>query len=201
MSELTGPMQISHILLIDDHAMFRNGLRLLLCSENPNGQVHEAESIEQALALDIAGPDLVLLDIKLPGISGLDGIGLLKQRWPDAVLVVLSALDAPESLDYGALGFISKREDASSLLQMINQAMAHRGTQPQGNATQLVPLTPRQREVLELLSLGQSNKLIARRLSLAENTVRRHVQDILEYFQAASRSEAVAAARRRGLAD
>jgi len=194
-------MPINHILLIDDHAMFRSGLRLLLCSENSDDQVHEAESIEQALALDIAAPDLVLLDIKLPGISGLDGIGPLKQRWPEAVLVVLSALDVPESLDYGAVGFISKREEASCLLQMIRQAMAHRSNQPPGKVSQVVRLTPRQLEVLELLSRGLSNKLIARNLSLAENTVRRHVQDILAYFQATSRSEAVAAARRRGLVD
>lgn len=194
-------MQTNHILLIDDHAMFRSGLRLLLCTENPGDHVYEAESIEQALALDIAAPDLVLLDIKLPGISGLDGIGPLKHQWPDAILVVLSALDVPESLDYGALGFISKREDASCLLQMIRQAMGHRANQLPGKVSQLARLTPRQREVLELLGRGLSNKLIARNLSLAENTVRRHVQDILAYFQATSRSEAVAAARRRGLVD
>lgn len=194
-------MPINHILLIDDHAMFRSGLRMLLCTENPDDQIYEAESIEQALALDIAAPDLVLLDIKLPGISGLEGIGPLKHQWSDAILVVLSALDVPESLDYGAVGFISKREEASCLLQMIHQAMAHRANQPQGKISQLARLTPRQREVLELLSRGQSNKLIARNLTLSENTVRRHVQDILEYFKATSRSEAVAAARRLGLID
>lgn len=194
-------MNIRHILLIDDHALFRDGLRMLLNQSNPGGQVSEANSIEQALALDIAPPVLALLDIRLPGVSGIEGVSLLKQRWPDMVVVVLSALDLPEGLAHGTEGYVSKREDAGCLLERIAQAMA-RGSHVTTAAPPVISsLTPRQREVLDLLSQGLSNKLIARRLSTAENTIRRHVQDILVFFGVDSRMEAVSAARRRGLVD
>lgn len=194
-------MNISHILLIDDHALFRNGLRMLLNESNPLGQISEADSIEQALALDITPPILALLDIRLPGVSGIEGVSLLKQCWPDMVVVVLSALDLPEGLVLGTEGYVSKRENAGCLLERIAQAMARGSHVTTAARPALSSLTPRQREVLGLLSQGLSNKLIARQLSTAENTVRRHVQDILAFFEVDSRMEAVSAARRRGLVD
>lgn len=194
-------MNIGHILLIDDHALFRNGLRMLLNESNPLGQISEADSIEQALALDITPPILALLDIRLPGVSGIEGVSLLKQCWPDMVVVVLSALDLPEGLVLGTEGYVSKRENAGCLLERIAQAMARGSHVTTAARPALSSLTPRQREVLGLLSQGLSNKLIARQLSTAENTVRRHVQDILAFFEVDSRMEAVSAARRRGLVD
>lgn len=198
----TGCISASHhVLLIDDHAIFRRGLRMLLREANPESLVTEAESVEQALALDIPPPGLALLDIKLPGMSGLEGIAFLKRRWPAITVVILSALDAPEVFSYGAAGYISKREHAENLLDRIDEAMGRSPLSAALTAPQNGHLTPRQREVLDLVCQGLSNKLIARQLSLSENTVRRHVQDILEYFQVASRTEAVNVARRRGLAE
>lgn len=190
-------------LIIDDHELYRRGLRMLLCEANPGAQISEASSLEQALTQDMQQPKLVLLDIKLPGMSGLEGIAMLKRRWPDVTIVMLSALDTAEAraeaLSSGAVGYISKSECSDCFLACIAVAM-HGG---QGAAT--APschgshLTPRQREVIRLLCQGLSNKLIARELVLSENTVRRHVQDILEYLQVNSRTEAMFAAQRRGL--
>lgn len=191
------------ILLVDDHAIYRQGLRLLLVQANPAIQVFEADSIENAVAIAATAPDLALVDIKLPGLSGLEGISVLKARWPAISIVILSALEGyevlTEALANGAAGFISKAESTEQILQRIDNALGHSVAQPAKAANG--HLTPRQREVIGLLCSGLSNKLIARQLSLSENTVRRHVQDILEYFQVDSRTEAVFVARRRGLVE
>lgn len=167
-------------------------------------QVSEAGSLEDALALDIPAPSLALLDIKLPGVGGIDGIALLRQRWSESKVIILSGLDAPEAsleaLASGAAAYIAKSESPERILDRIGKAL-------EVGAAQVSPLpqnghlTQRQREVLDLLCQGLSNKLIARHLALSENTVRRHVQDILDYFHVEGRSEAVFVARRRGLVE
>lgn len=196
-------MKDMRILLVDDHAMLRHGLRMLLGEANLGAHVTEAESIEQAMALEVPLPDLILLDLKLPGISGLEGIPLLKRRWPQAIVVMLSALDTPEAmteaLASGAAGYVSKAASPDLMLALIANAMERGGPPAADTSPEEEHLTPRQRDILNLLCLGMSNKLIARQLDLSENTVRRHVQDILQYFQVESRSEAVLAAQRRGL--
>jgi len=190
------------ILLVDDHAIFRHGLRALLLEAMPDAQVSEAGSLEDALVLDIPELNLALLDIKLPGVGGIDGIALLRQRWPETRVVILSGLEAPEAsieaLASGAAAYIPKSESPERILDRIEQAIvadAAKTPLPHHNGH----LTQRQREVLDLLCHGLSNKLIARHLGLSENTVRRHVQDILDYFHVESRSEAVFVAQRRGL--
>lgn len=195
------------ILLVDDHAMFRSGLRALLGASLPGAELFEAGSLDQALAGDMPPPHVVLLDIKLPGASGMEGLALLKRRWPSVPVLMLSSLDAPETvrqaLACGAAGFVSKAETAERIIDLVNRATRGQLAVPDetigGAGAQ--PLTARQHEVLGLLGLGLSNKLIARRLLLSENTVRRHVQDILERFEVVSRAEAVCAARRQGLID
>jgi DNA-binding NarL/FixJ family response regulator len=197
-------MRRMNVLLIDDHAIFRRGLCEILREAMPSIAITEAESVEGAMAFEIATPNLVLLDIKLPGVNGLDGTALIKQRWPATMVVILSALETTEamseSLACGATGFVSKAESADRILGQITLAMG----QPDefaGKTQHHTPLTPRQREVLDLLCQGMSNKLIARRLSLSENTARRHVQAILDNFKVDSRSKAIVAARRRGLVE
>ena len=190
------------MFLIDDHEIFRRGLRMLLNDAYPGVHIDEAASIEQAMIPNVPPPEMVLLDINLPGMNGIDGIGMLRQRWSKARIVILSALATAEvsieALANGAVGYVSKVDPPERILECVTAAMD--GYKPTAHNLAYGLLTPRQREVITLLSQGLSNKLIARELNLSENTVRRHVQDILDQLQVDSRAEAVVAARRRGLA-
>jgi DNA-binding NarL/FixJ family response regulator len=195
------------ILLIDDHALFRAGLRLLLGSSIPEAEVVEAGSLGEALGREMAPPGVILLDIKLPDLNGMEGIAVLKRCWPSAPVLILSSCDAPETEREaharGAAGFISKAETADRMVDLVRRSLRGQlaASEAANGGASTRSLTQRQAEVLAFLGQGLSNKLIARRLSLSENTVRRHVQDILEHFQVASRAEAVYAARRQGLLD
>lgn len=194
-----------YILLIDDHAMFRTGLRMVLNTNMPTSTIFEAGTLNEAISSPINVLDVVLLDIKLKGLSGLEGISLLKRRWPLVPVLMLSSQDEPGSVDLslarGAAGFVSKAEPAERIIDAIQLVLrgGFPALSPTVNGPMVKCLTPRQCEVLDLLHKGQSNKQIARQLSLSDNTVRRHVQDILEYFQVASRAEAVFEARNQGL--
>ncbi|MDM0065877.1 response regulator transcription factor [Variovorax sp. J31P207] len=199
----------ARILLIDDHALFRCGLRMVLASGIPELEVAEASSLEEGLRAGMDDPALVLLDIQLHGLNGLEGIALVKRKWPEAVVVILSSDAGPHNvrmaLERGAAAFVSKADSADNILAVIEQL---RRGEPAGAAAQAAAgegagspqlLTPRQFEVLDLLCQGLPNKVIGRRLGLSENTVRGHVQAVLAALQVSSRSEAGFAARRRGL--
>ncbi|MDM0036507.1 response regulator transcription factor [Variovorax sp. J22P271] len=199
----------ARILLIDDHALFRCGLRMVLASGIPELEVAEASSLEEGLRAGMDDPALVLLDIQLHGLNGLEGIALVKRKWPEAVVVILSSDAGPHNvrmaLERGAAAFVSKADSADNILAVIEQlrrgepasAAAQAAAGEGAGAPQL--LTPRQFEVLDLLCQGLPNKVIGRRLGLSENTVRGHVQAVLAALQVSSRSEAGFAARRRGL--
>ena len=203
-------MITTRILLIDDHAMFRSGLSMVLSARMPEAEIFEAGSLNEATQDSPERIDIILLDINMPGLNGLDGIAFLKRKWPLVPVVVLSSQDGPDTvrdaLARGAVRFISKADTAERIVALLHRVLrgeyATSETLPQGGEDILViplHLTPRQCEVLELLCQGMSNKLIARRLALSENTVRTHVQAILNFLQVSSRSEAAFAARRRGL--
>lgn len=197
-------MPATAILLIDDHAMFRSGLGMVITMAMPEVAIFQSASVDEAVSTAPGDLHVVLLDIKLNGSSGLEGLALVRQKWPLAPVLMLSSQDDPETsrlaLALGAAAFVSKAETAEKIVKVIQQllrgdfAPAKPGTVASGRK-----LTLRQREVLALLHQGLSNKLIARKLDLSDNTVRRHVQDILEYFQVANRAEAVFAARQQAL--
>ena len=201
------------ILLIDDHSLFRCGLRMVLASAIAGVQVAEAASLEEAMRSEMAAPSLVLLDIQLHGHNGLEGMALVRRRWPQASVIVLSSEASPQkvqlALERGATAFVSKADPPDRMLAVIDQV---RLGQPVTHGTAEAPagaaspaeaphplLTPRQSEVLDLVCQGLSNKVIGRRLNLSENTVRGHVQAVLAALQVSSRSEAGFAARRRGI--
>ena len=197
-------MRLSHILLIDDHPMFRAGLSMVISRSLPEVDIYQAASVDDALNTAPAGLHLVLLDIKLNGSSGLEGIGAIKRQWPAVPILMLSSHDEPETtrlaLARGATAFVSKAEAPEKIIDTIAQLL--RSELPQAQAVASPDhkhLTPRQREVLELLHQGLTNKVIARRLALSDNTVRRHMQEILKYFQVATRAEVVVAARQQAL--
>jgi DNA-binding NarL/FixJ family response regulator len=202
-------MRAPHVLLIDDHAMFRSGLAALLRMSIADLTVTEADSVDTSLHDDRAAPDLVLLDVLLRGLNGIDGIDLLKRKWPQTPIVMVSSDAAPETvrqaIERGATAFVSKEKPAEAILAIVNRLISPTHTTsdvaaPNSSESAAEPrLTPRQLEVLDLLCQGLTNKGIGRKLDLSENTVRWHVQGILSFLQVSNRSEAAFAARGIGL--
>jgi DNA-binding NarL/FixJ family response regulator len=196
------------ILIIDDHTLFRSGLSMVLRSGITNVQLLEAGSIEEMMYGTMNAPDVLLLDIQLHGLNGLECIGILKRKWPQVPIVMLSSDASPQTrrqaLERGAVAFISKAETPDRMLEILSQVLSNNHIAPalagSVNTSPTQPqLTTRQCEVLDLLCRGLPNKVIGRRLGLSENTVRGHVQAVLAALQVTSRSEAVYAAHRSGL--
>lgn len=194
-----------HILIIDDHDLYRSGLRAALNASMPNAEIYEAGSIDEAICGTTDTLNAIVLDIRLPGLNGVEGITLLRKKWQLVPVLMLSSQSDNETvslaLERGAAGFISKAESADKIVAAINHIImsGKSATLPSGCNTPLLHLTPRQCEVLDLLCQGMSNKQIARRLLLSENTVRVHMQGVFGFLQVSSRSEAIFAARSRGL--
>ena len=201
----------ARLLLVDDHTLFRTGLRLIVQDHPAVDAIAEAGSIADACALQATQTDLVLLDIQMPTMNGLDGLRLLRQACPKARIVLVSASTAPDAVHEarvrGADGFLPKSASAQDILNAITCALSgqpcfpsHSGnssTTPRG--PHAPALTARQLDVLALLCTGKPNKVIARDLGLSENTVRVHVAAIFAQLGVNSRSAALLAAQRLGL--
>ena len=209
------------ILVADDHAQFRDGLRYLLGQLCDEVEVLEAKDGAGAVELAAAHPELelVLLDLGMPGIDGLAGLRLLRARCPALPIVILSGSEEPadmrQALDAGALGFIPKSSSSPVMLSALRLVLSggiylppSYAERPQGmrvplsaDSLESLGLTHRQLDVLRLLGQGQSNKEIARVLKLAEGTVKLHISAILRALGVDNRTRAViAAARLLGLA-
>lgn len=202
-------MTPARCLLIDDHAMFRAGLKVLLQTSLPALEVMEAASLGEALHHRLPVPDVVLLDHFLRGTNGLEGIERVQREWPQTPVVMVSSDTDPRTLQQalarGAVAFVSKEQPADQILSVLKEVLGPRQTgaarspaPPEEPVSAPPRLTPRQREVLDLMCQGLPNKAIGRRLDLSENTVRWHVQAILALLGVANRSEAAFAARRQG---
>jgi DNA-binding NarL/FixJ family response regulator len=208
------------ILLIDDHALFREGLKFLLRSLDAALEVHEAGNCAKALEYAAAGGyELVLLDLKMPGVAGLDALAALREALPDSPLVVLSGEDGPglvrAAIERGAMGFIPKSSTPEVLVQALRLVLA-RGVYlppmvldaapdplPASEATTgqavLPGLTPRQMDILRFVIQGKPNKIIARELDISEGTVKSHLSSVLHALGTRNRTEAVYAAAKLGL--
>lgn len=207
------------VLIIDDHSLFRSGIKLVLQRQNDFVLVGEAgsglEGVKDAKRLS---PDVILLDLHMPDMSGLETIPLLKDEAPNAQIVMLTvsedAEDLLEALRIGARGYLLKNIDTDFLLQSIRRAAAGESVMsPQmggkladamrapakGGAMDAVKLSPREREIIVKLARGDSNKEIARELDLSESTVKIHVQGILRKLNLASRVQAAVYAVEHGL--
>lgn len=206
------------VLLADDHALFREGVRLVL--ENlvaGDLEVVEADDFLQALAAVRQDPgiEIALIDLNMPGMDGFSGVAALKRTAPDLHLVVVSAsedpLDIRRVLDAGASGFIGKSSSSAAMLGGIRSVLAGETfisppveVPPSSAATELpgavaAQLTPRQRDVLAMLRQGKSNKEIARDLDLAEITVKLHVTAILRALGVENRTQAAILAAKLGV--
>lgn len=196
------------ILIVDDHPLFVEALKLVIQNEFPSANLSEATSIDSARsALEKQGPfDLVLLDLSMPGTRGLDGLIELRTRYPKLPIVVVSALEDAriihEVMTCGAAGFISKSTRGPDLGHAIQQVMSGavvlpRGYQPpqeDGSSdlmVRLATLTPQQVRVLHMLRQGLLNKQIAFDLGVGETTVKAHVSEILRKLHVSSRTQAV----------
>jgi DNA-binding NarL/FixJ family response regulator len=202
------------ILVVDDHALIRDALSGVLRELKADATVLEAPDGRQAMRLIEAQPDLhlILLDLNLPDRDGFALLADLRARYPATSVVVLSALDDRDNvlraLDLGALGFIPKSAPRDVMVNALRlvfsggvyippEALARadaKETKParRGSPAEL-GLTGRQLEVLALMMQGKSNKVISRRLDVAEPTVKHHVTAILKALKVANRTEAVIA--------
>ena len=201
----------ARILLVDDHPMMRRGLRDLLELENDLEVVGEAGNGEDAIALaQQTEPDLILMDLNMPGIDGLETTRRMRDVDIDARIVMFTVSDEQghvlEALRNGADGYLLKDMDAEQLIEQIRLAATGRMalspelTQVLAEAIRVRPkptgqvpfssLTKREKEVLRQIAKGQSNKMIARKLGITEGTVKAHVKNLLHKLGLRSRVEA-----------
>ena len=203
----------THLVIADDHPLFRNALRQAVASVLAEAVVDEAGSFEDLTALleKDSEVDLVLLDLTMPGISGFSGLIYLRAQYPAIPVVIVSASDdgatIRRSLDFGASGFIPKRFGVDTLRDAIKRVMdgdvwvppdtdLAAGADPEMAKLRdrLVTLTPQQVRVLMMLSQGLLNKQIAYELGVSEATIKAHVSAILQKLGVESRTQAVIAA-------
>jgi two-component system nitrate/nitrite response regulator NarL len=209
------------VLLVDDHTLFRSGVKALLQRQSGFEVVGEApDSLEGVRCAAALKPDVILLDLHMPGISGKDSVKLLLEAAPQTHIVMLTvsenAGDLLDSLRAGASGYLLKNIETETLLDSIRRAADGdsvvsaqmtgklvRGLQAAPAASAQADngaLSPREREILSHLAKGSSNKEIARNLEVAESTVKIHVQHILRKLNLSSRVQAAVYAIERGLA-
>ena len=191
------------ILIVDDHALFRAGLRMLLATIGHKVTCLEAASVADALALIGQNPDLqlCLLDLSLRNENGLGAIQRIKQSAPQVAVVVVSGADDSATIrsciDAGAMSFIPKSVAPEVLTQALQHVLSGAVYLPDQimSAMKEVPdrvqLTPRQQQVLRCLSRGLPTKLIARELDLSEHTVKDHIAMLFQALGASNRTEAV----------
>jgi DNA-binding NarL/FixJ family response regulator len=199
------------LVVADDHGLMVEAVKIALEGRPDFEIVGVAESGSQVLPVaERSSPDLVLLDLRMPGMDGLTCIRLLRERLPSVKIAVLSGNDsdeiAQEALSAGASAFISKRVDPDELPDALNTAFETTVSEPIGRAARGrsaaardAGLTERELEILRALGQGQSNKAIAGSLWLAEQTVKFHLTNIYRKLAVSSRTEAVHWAFRHGL--
>jgi DNA-binding NarL/FixJ family response regulator len=203
----------THLVIADDHPLFRDALRQAVASVVNSAVISEAGSFDDLTALleRDSDVDLILLDLTMPGISGFSGLIYLRAQYPAIPVVIVSASDDAgtirRSLDFGASGFIPKRFGVDTLRDAIMKVMDGDVWVPQDTdlssasdpdmtrlRDRLVTLTPQQVRVLMMLSEGLLNKQIAYELGVSEATIKAHVSAILQKLGVESRTQAVIAA-------
>ncbi len=209
-------------LLIDDHAVFTQGLKFLLSDLDESIEFLEATSCEDALAIEQSRDvDLVLLDFHMPGLHGIDALRAIKERFPSAAIVMLSSEDDPQlirdSIDNGAYGFIPKSSTAQVLIAALRLILAggiylptHALTDVESRAdtatkgdsalpAEVEGLSDRQRQVLMKVVQGKSNKVVAYEMNISEGTVKAHLSAAFRALGVHNRTEAVFVAAKLGL--
>jgi len=197
------------ILVVDDHHVVRSGLVASLGMEDDLAVVGEAESGAQALELyEKCAPDVVLMDLRMRGGNGIEATAALRARVPDARVLMYTTFDGEEdvyrAVQAGARGYLLKSAPRDELLSALRAVAAGERYLPPDLARRLAErvagpdISEREIEVLQLISAGKSNKEIGSALHIAEDTVKRHVSNILTKLGVSDRAQAATEAFRRG---
>jgi two-component system NarL family response regulator len=198
------------ILITDDHTVVREGLAAMIGRRAEIQVVAEASNGVQAVELALKHkPDVLLMDLRMPQMGGVEAIQTIRAAWPEARVIVLTTFDGDEdifrALQAGAKGYLLKDTPREELLEAIRAVHAGRKHIPPEVAAKLADrltsetLTEREREVLQLIVGGQSNKEIGASLNISEGTVKVHVNSLLGKLGVSDRTQAVTAALKRGL--
>jgi DNA-binding NarL/FixJ family response regulator len=201
------------VLIVDDHRLMLNALRVTLERDGDMSVVGEADSGEKVLPLVAGtGPDVVLLDVRMPGLDGLALLAQIRERYPKVAVVMLSALDDPAlvraTLERGAAAFVLKLIDPRDLAAAVRQAVAGSIFRPldiAASAGQCAPedlgLSKRELSILEALQSGGSNHEIAKQLFITEQTVKFHLTNVYRKLGVSTRTEAIHHAYANGLVE
>jgi len=198
------------ILIVDDHPLLRGGIVSLVEKQDDMTIVAEASNGKEAFQLfQQHVPDITLMDLRLPGIDGIDAMTAILAQFPDAKIIVLTSFSGDaqisRALKAGARGYLLKDALRKELLEAIRTVQAGRKRISPDIAAQLAEhatdttLTRREIEVLQLIAAGNPNKLIADKLSVTEDTIKMHVKSILSKLGASDRTHAVTIAVKRGI--
>jgi DNA-binding NarL/FixJ family response regulator len=216
-------MEAIRVLIADDHLFYREGVRALLAASPDIAVVGEASTGDEAVARAVElAPDVVLMDLKMPGVNGIAATRQILAVQPQIAILVITMFDDDESvfavMRAGARGYLLKDADQDELIRAIKgmrhgeaifgPAIAQRMMQyfsglPRdagGRANPFPELTEREREILALIAQGHPNQVIAQRLVLSVKTVQNHVSNIFGKLQVVSRAEAIVRARDAGIA-
>jgi DNA-binding NarL/FixJ family response regulator len=194
------------VIVADDHPLYREGLKRII-SRLINGRVTEVENYGELLnEINSSRPEIILLDLIFPGLSGPEGIAKLRRENPLCALIVVSMDDDPKTVDQimsaGVNGFISKAVDAETMSSAIQAAIngdTVRCLENQEDLSAGVAVSPRQTDILIRLRDGKTNKEIARELSLSPFTVRAHISTLFKILDVTTRTAAVTVAMENGL--
>jgi DNA-binding NarL/FixJ family response regulator len=199
------------VLVVDDHRLMLDAIRVSLEREDDISVVADADSGEKVLPLvGQTGPDVVLLDVRMPGMDGLTVLEQLRRQYPSVAVVMFSAIDDPAliraALERGAAAFVLKHVDPRDLAGALRQVVGGAIFRPldlvasvKQSALEQVGLSKRELSILEALQSGESNQQIAKRLFLAEQTVKFHLTNVYRKLGVSTRTEAVHCAYEHGL--
>lgn len=198
------------VLSVDDHQLLREGIAAIIGSQQDMELVSQAESGNEAIRqYRQHRPDVTLMDLRLPDLSGIDATIAIRAEFPDARIIVLTTFEGDveikRALEAGARGYVLKNTPPSELVQIIRQVHQGRKTIPNEIAAHLAEhlgeerLTAREVEVLSKVAGGNRNRDIADLLNISEETVKAHLKHIMEKLGAKDRTQAITIAVRRGI--
>lgn len=217
--------QTIRVMIVDDHLLFREGLKSLFNKHGDIEVVAEASSGEEALALaGEAVPDIILLDLNMPGMDGIQACQRFKDESPSTRIVILTVSKDLSSIvaaiKAGASGFLTKETPSEKVAETVRKvytegnllepiladrllaefsSLTEKRKEQGGEAALFASLSPRESEILKMVANGRPNKIIASDLSISEHTVRNHISNIFQKLQVNNRTEATVLAMKRGL--